>query len=93
MYPEFHRKYSDYVKGSNEETPEPFCIGYITSIFTRSKDKSVLLCASDIFLRVTKLYRPENTHKGISAAYQLDLNMLYWSDEGNFKSINFLCAT
>jgi len=50
----------------------------------------MLIRDSDIFLKVIKLYRPENTHKGISAAYQLDLNMLYWSDEGNLKIMNLM---
>ena len=28
-------------------------------------------------------YRPEDTHKGITSSYHCDLNMLYWSEEGN----------
>ncbi len=81
LYPEYYRKSSDHIKGSNEETPDPFCIGHISGIFSHSKEKH--MSASEIFLRVNKFYRPENTHKGFSAAHQLDLNMLYWSDEGS----------
>jgi len=80
MYPEFYRKSSDHVKGSNSETPEPFCIGYISYIYTKSQDR--LLAASDVLLRLHKMYRPENTHRGAQLGYQLDLNLLYWSDEG-----------
>ena len=34
MYPEYYRKQTSYVKGSNEETPEPFRVGRITDIYT-----------------------------------------------------------
>ncbi|XP_064649332.1 DNA (cytosine-5)-methyltransferase PliMCI-like isoform X1 [Lineus longissimus] len=75
-YPELYRK-SDYVKGNNQGTPEPLRIGRINQITVRKgKDKE-----EDIKLRVTKFYRPENTHKGATAGHQADLNMLYWSDE------------
>ena len=74
MYPEFYRKSSDHVKGSNEETCEPYCIGYISSIL---KKKS-----GEVTLNVNKMYRPENTHRGQTYGQQLDLNLLLWSDEG-----------
>ena len=74
-YPEFYRKTSDYVKGSNLECPEPFRIAQIIHFYTRKGSK-------DIKLRVRKFYRPENTHKGVVASYQTDLNLLYYSDEG-----------
>ena len=35
------------------------------------------------------LYRPENTHKGQSVAYQCDLNQLYASREGNPRALFF----
>lgn len=73
MYPEFYRKSSDHVKGSNEETCEPYCIGYISSIL---KKKS-----GEVTLNVNKMYRPENTHRGQTYGQQLDLNLLLWSDE------------
>lgn len=38
--------------------------------------------ADDVRLRVGKFYRPEDTHKGPTAAHQADINKLYWSDEG-----------
>lgn len=82
MYPEFYRKSSDHVKGSNYDTPEPFNIGYINAIYATTTDK--LVSSNDIWIKVTKLYRPENTHKGASLVQQVDLNLLYWSDEGNF---------
>lgn len=83
IYPEFYRKSSDHVKGSNENTPKPFCIGYIAGIISRSRDKVVL--ASDICLRIKKMYRPENTHKDTLLTQQIDLNMVYWSDEGMYN--------
>ncbi|XP_066590215.1 DNA (cytosine-5)-methyltransferase 1-like isoform X2 [Prorops nasuta] len=79
MYPEFYRKSSDHVKGSNYDTPEPFHVGYISSIYATTTSK--LVAPNEIYIRVNKLYRPENTHKGLVLMQQLDLNMLYWSDE------------
>lgn len=81
LYPEYYRKSSDYVKGSNTSTPNPFCIGLITAIKTSLKDK--LIVSSDICLKVVKFYRPENTNLTTAQKYQADLNSLYISDEGN----------
>lgn len=74
MYPEYYRKSSDHVKGSNEETCDPYCIGFVNSII---KGRS-----GEVLLRLNKLYRPENTHRGQSYGQQLDLNLLFWSEEG-----------
>lgn len=74
LYPEHYRKTSDNVKGSNSETPEPFCIGLIEDI----KESA----SNELKIKVRKFYRPENTHKGFLLAYQQDLNQLYWSEEG-----------
>lgn len=82
LYPEFYRKSTDHVKGSNVETPEPFCVGHIKTIFIKSTDN--VTAFSDIWIRVNKLYRPENTHRGPSLSQQVDLNMLYWSEEGKY---------
>lgn len=76
VYPEYYRKISESIKGSNSETPQPFCIGIIEEIKDNSKDKLVI--------KVRKFYRPENTHKERIHWYQQDLNLLYWSDEGKF---------
>ncbi|XP_043229878.1 DNA (cytosine-5)-methyltransferase 1-like isoform X1 [Amphibalanus amphitrite] len=73
MYPEYYRKQTSYVKGSNEETPEPFRIGRITEIFT---DR-----AGEVFIRVTKFYRPEDTFRGAEGSVHNDLHMLYYSGE------------
>lgn len=80
MYPEYYRKSSDHVKGSNYDTPEPFHIGYINSIYATTNNK--LVASSDIWIKINKLYRPENTHKGLTLMQQVDLNMVYWSEEG-----------
>ncbi|XP_076247573.1 DNA (cytosine-5)-methyltransferase PliMCI [Calliopsis andreniformis] len=79
MYPEYYRKSSDHVKGSNYDTPEPFHIGYINAIYATTNNK--LVASSDIWIKVNKMYRPENTHKGLTLMQQVDLNMVYWSDE------------
>ncbi|XP_031847018.1 DNA methyltransferase 1a isoform X2 [Nomia melanderi] len=79
MYPEFYRKSSDHIKGSNYDTPDPFCIGYINTIYATTNDSIVL--PFDINIKVNKLYRPENTHKDPTLVQQVDLNMVYWSDE------------
>lgn len=73
LYPEYYRKTSDAIKGSNSDTPEPFCIGLIEEIREAP--------LNEIKIKVRKLYRPENTHKGVFLAYQQDLNLLYWSEE------------
>ena len=79
-YPEVYRKFNDRVKGSNFDTPEPFNIGYIKSIFSTSKSK--LMACVNLQIKVKKLYRPENTHKS-ELRFKSDINMLYWSEEGN----------
>ncbi|ROL51170.1 DNA (cytosine-5)-methyltransferase 1 [Anabarilius grahami] len=80
LYPEYYRKSSDYIKGSNLDAPEPFRIGRIKEIFCnkRSNGKPD---TTEIKLRLYKFYRPENTHKGPKGAYHSDINELYWSDE------------
>ncbi|KAK9745054.1 Cytosine specific DNA methyltransferase replication foci domain [Popillia japonica] len=86
LYPEYYRKTSDLVKGSNMDTPEPFCIGLIEEIVEGS--------TKDIKIKVRKFYRPENTHKGVFSAYQQDLNFLYWSEEEtviSFSSVISKC--
>uniref|UniRef100_A0A673C4R3 DNA (cytosine-5)-methyltransferase 1 n=1 Tax=Sphaeramia orbicularis TaxID=375764 RepID=A0A673C4R3_9TELE len=80
LYPEYYRKSSDYIKGSNLDAPEPFRIGRIKEIFChrRSNGKPD---TSEVKLRLYKFYRPENTHKGVKSSYHTDINQLYWSDE------------
>lgn len=90
MYPEHYRKSSEHVKGSNVTTPEPFCIGFISSIVTRSRDK--LVASGDICLRVKKMYRPENTHRDAGLSHQLDLNQIYWTDEGDNFIIQYFSS-
>lgn len=82
LYSEFYRKSSDYlrIKGSNFCTPEPFHIGYINTIYATTNN--VLVSPSDIYIRVNKMYRPENTHRDKTLMEQADLNMVYWSNDG-----------
>lgn len=61
-----------------DEVPEPFNIGYIISIHAKSGPHS----SKDILLTVKKFYRPQDTHLDEDLVKNLDLNLLYWSDEG-----------
>ena len=79
-YPEYYRKANDRVKGSNIDTPEPFDIGYILNM--SSNYNICLMAGTNLKLRIKKLYRPENTHKGESLRETSDINMVYWSEEG-----------
>lgn len=87
LYPEFYRKSTDHcrIKGSNLFTPEPFHIGYINTIYASTNN--VLVSPSDIYIRVNRMYRPENTHRDSTLMEQADLNMVYWSDEGRLRMI------
>nr|KAF6297485.1 DNA methyltransferase 1 [Pipistrellus kuhlii] len=80
LYPEHYRKYSDYIKGSNLDAPEPYRIGRIKEIFCVKKNNGKPN-ETDIKIRLNKFYRPENTHKSTPASYHTDINLLYWSDE------------
>ncbi|XP_063239030.1 DNA (cytosine-5)-methyltransferase PliMCI-like [Bacillus rossius redtenbacheri] len=86
MYPEVYRKSSDRIKGSNVDTPEPFCIGYISTMYTLSDES--LVPVQKVYLKVNKMYRPENTCKGASFCQQADLNLLFWSDEEMVVSLD-----
>nr|XP_044998523.1 DNA (cytosine-5)-methyltransferase 1 isoform X2 [Jaculus jaculus] len=94
LYPEHYRKYSDYIKGSNLDAPEPYRIGRIREIFCNKKCNGKAN-ETDIKIRVNKFYRPENTHKSTPASYHADINLLYWSDEEavvDFKSVQGRCT-
>lgn len=56
LYPEYYRKSSDYIKGSNLDAPQPYRIGRIKEIFCnkRSNNKSN---TAEVKLRLYKLYR------------------------------------
>ena len=55
-YPEYYRKSSDYIKGSNQDAPQAFRVGRIKEIFCtrRSNNKSN---SSEVKLRLYKFYR------------------------------------
>ncbi|XP_028404799.1 DNA (cytosine-5)-methyltransferase 1-like isoform X2 [Dendronephthya gigantea] len=80
MYPERYRKSSDYIKGSNDDVPQPYRIGEILTILSRPS-YSLKEETPDIRLKVRKFYRPGNTHKGAECGYRTDYNLLYWSSE------------
>uniref|UniRef100_A0A287CVP0 DNA (cytosine-5)-methyltransferase n=1 Tax=Ictidomys tridecemlineatus TaxID=43179 RepID=A0A287CVP0_ICTTR len=94
LYPEHYRKYSDYIKGSNLDAPEPYRIGRIKEIFCAKKTNGKPN-GSEIKIRLNKFYRPENTHKSTSASYHADINLLYWSDEEavvDFQAVQGRCT-
>lgn len=79
MYPEFYRKTDDKSSFSNLDTPEPFHIGYINTIYATTTD--ILVPPTNIFIKVNMMYRPENTHRDLALMEQSDVNMVYWSNE------------
>ncbi|KAL1781550.1 DNA (cytosine-5)-methyltransferase 1 [Sigmodon hispidus] len=93
LYPEHYRKYSDYIKGSNLDAPEPYRIGRIKAIHCGMKNGKAN--EADIKIRLNKFYRPENTHRSISATYHSDINLLYWSEEEavvDFSDVQGCCT-
>lgn len=86
VYTEFYRKSDNNLRGSNIDTGEPFCVGYITAVTVAGDGP--LVVPQDIYLRVNVLYRPENTTSRFPQ--HEDLNVVYWSDdicEVSFSSV------
>ncbi|CAH0751351.1 unnamed protein product [Diatraea saccharalis] len=77
IYPEYYRKSDNYLRGSNLDTMEPFCVGYVAAVVAASDGP--LIVPQDIYLKVNVLYRPENTTSRFPQ--HEDLNIVYWSDE------------
>nr|XP_039272538.1 DNA (cytosine-5)-methyltransferase 1-like [Styela clava] len=91
-YPEYYRKSTKHIKGSNENVPEPFRVARIVSIFSNMKTNGNP--SDQVKIQVRKFYRSENTHKGISGSYSADLNLLFWSSEKtivNFTEVQGKC--
>ncbi|KAH8038928.1 hypothetical protein HPB51_004040 [Rhipicephalus microplus] len=87
VYPEYYRKRSEYIKGSNADVPEPFKIGKILSIYKKSSSGK---CQPEMFrLRVKKFYRSENTHQ---PKLDADLCLLYYSEEEAVVELNQVCG-
>jgi len=70
-YPEYYRK-TDYIKGNNNDTADPFQVAIIKRIF---KD------LGEVKLKVQIFYRPEDTHQGALAGDTAFYNQLYWTEE------------
>lgn len=83
IYPEYYRKSDNCLRGSNIDTGEPFCVGYIAAITAASEGP--LVVPQDIYIKVNILYRPENTTNRFP--HHEDLNVVYWSDE--IKEVSF----
>ena len=77
LYPEYYRKRT-YVKGNNNETPDPFQVVNI---------KKITKEAGEFRLRVSLFYRPEDTHKGRNAADSAYNHELYFTEEEATVSI------
>ncbi|XP_050350712.1 DNA (cytosine-5)-methyltransferase 1-like isoform X2 [Nymphalis io] len=77
IYPEYYRKSDNYLRGSNIDTGEPFCVGYVAAI--TAAGEGPLVVPQDIYIKVNVLYRPENTSSRFP--HHEDLNVVYWSDE------------
>ncbi|XP_028173545.1 DNA (cytosine-5)-methyltransferase PliMCI-like isoform X2 [Ostrinia furnacalis] len=77
IYPEYYRKSDNYLRGSNVDTGEPFCVGYVAAVVAASDGP--LIVPQDIYLKVHVLYRPENTTSRFPQ--HEDLNVVYWTDE------------
>nr|XP_042136225.1 DNA (cytosine-5)-methyltransferase 1-like [Peromyscus maniculatus bairdii] len=94
LYPEHYRKKcSEYIKESNLDALEPYRIGRIKAIHCGKENGKVN--EADIKIRVNKFYRPENTHKHPVNYYNVDINLLYWSDEEavvDFSDVQGLCT-
>ena len=71
LYPEYYRKRS-YVKGNNNETPDPFQVVTI---------KKIIKDGEEFKLKVSVYYRPEDTHKGRGAAETAYNNEVYYTEE------------
>ncbi|XP_041979201.1 DNA (cytosine-5)-methyltransferase PliMCI-like [Aricia agestis] len=77
IYPEYYRKSDNNTRGSNVDTGEPFCVGYVAAV--AAAGHGPLVVPQDIYIRVHVLYRPENTTARFPQ--HEDLNVVYWSEE------------
>lgn len=77
VYPEYYRKSDNNLRGSNVDTGEPFCVGYIAAV--SAVGDGPLIVPQDIYLKVNILYRPENTNSRFPQ--HEDVNVVYWSEE------------
>ncbi|KAG6440695.1 hypothetical protein O3G_MSEX001376 [Manduca sexta] len=77
IYTEYYRKSDNNLRGSNIDTGEPFCVGFIAAV-TAIGD-GPLIVPQDIYLKVNILYRPENTTSKFP--HHEDINLVYWSNE------------
>ncbi|CAD0201424.1 unnamed protein product [Chrysodeixis includens] len=77
IYPEYYRKSDNNLRGSNVDTGEPFCVGYIAAV--TAVGEGPLIVPQDIYLKVNVLYRPENTCSRFPQ--HEDVNVVYWSEE------------
>ncbi|CAH1179610.1 unnamed protein product [Phaedon cochleariae] len=72
LYPEFYRKKADSIKGSNNDTSDPFTIGVIEDLVKQKNEMKI---------KVRIFFRPENTIGSVVSAHTNDLNLLYYTNE------------
>lgn len=83
LYPEKYRKPSRVKSVQDEDVlSDPFDIGYISGMWSKRKE---ITKSSDVKLELKKFYRPHNTYLSLDVIRKLDLNLLYWSDEGTLS--------
>lgn len=94
LFPEYYRITSDRIKGSNDDTSEPFRVARIIALRTSSSGASAgkAVVPDAVTAVVRKFYRPENTHRGREASFQAPLNLLYWSEEEASVPFSAVCG-
>ena len=65
--------------------------GRIKAIYQRSGSK--LTRSSQLYLKLTMFYRPEDTHRGAATGREADLCLLYWGDEGETLGVAYSSVT
>lgn len=83
-YPEYYRKIQENNSDANEATPNPFEIAEIISIYVNRNN------VANVKLIVRRMYRAEQIP--LANVKQLDMNMLYWSDEMFIIEYEHICG-
>jgi DNA (cytosine-5)-methyltransferase 1 len=86
LYPERYRKsFTDYVKGSNNDSPKPYNIGLIKEIYKQIDDT-----LEETKIVVNIFYRPQNVFDNYEDYRICDINLLFWSNEEITISVDSL---
>jgi DNA (cytosine-5)-methyltransferase 1 len=86
LYPERYRKsFTDYVKGSNNDSPKPYNIGLIKEIYKQIDDT-----LEETKIVVNIFYRSQNVFDNYEDYRICDINLLFWSNEEITISVDSL---